>query len=284
MQHFRQFVKYAMNGEIPNDLSQITHRHINQYLMYRTETLGRTHDTKFQDYVTLCHFFRFIHEEEPDIVPVNPMDKAQKVKSQVTKRNIPVPSDETIEKIINAWNGTDFYHRRNKAVLCLLADTGARASEILVKTSQFDFEAQEVAIIGKGGKARIAPYGDMTSAVLLKYQRRRKQHRYAESEAFFLGQQGPLTYTGLRNIKEATIEKAGISRKEFYKLHQFRHKFVHEWKLNGGQEGDLEEILGWTEGSRMHGVYAESLKAYRALQAYKNRKSPLDNLNKRPKK
>lgn len=281
MHHFNVFSAYCERGEIPKDISKITHRHINKYLLYRKEVGGVSQGTRFLDYIALLHFFRWMHEEEPEVVPINPMDKAQKIRRIANGSGVKVPSDETISILANLWSGTDFDERRNRAILCLLIDTGARATEILVDIDHIDFERQEIAIVGKGGKARIIPFGDMCAHALKRYARVRKDNPYAEtSKKFFLGQRGPLGYRGLYYIKKVTCQKGSISEDEFDHLHQLRHYFINKWKEHGGQPDSLEEIVGWTKGSRMHQVYADTLRAQRALKEYRKHQSPLDQIKK----
>ena len=47
--------------------------------------------------------------------------------------------------------------------------------------------------------------------------------------------------------------------------HRWRHNFTHEWKLAGGDTGDLMLLLGWTSDD-MPRHYGASAAAERAQQ------------------
>jgi integrase/recombinase XerC len=57
-------------------------------------------------------------------------------------------------------------------------------------------------------------------------------------------------------------EKAGL--KGVY-AHRWRHSFAHEWKLAGGDTGDLMVLLGWSS-EEMPRRYGASAAAERAQQ------------------
>jgi integrase/recombinase XerC len=48
--------------------------------------------------------------------------------------------------------------------------------------------------------------------------------------------------------------------------HRWRHNFAHEWKLAGGDTGDLMLLLGWTsdEMARHYGASAAAERAQHA--------------------
>jgi integrase len=59
----------------------------------------------------------------------------------------------------------------------------------------------------------------------------------------------------------------------------FRHTFVHRWLADGGQEGDVARILGWSRKSAasMLERYGASAATERAHDAHK-RFGPVDHL------
>ncbi len=49
--------------------------------------------------------------------------------------------------------------------------------------------------------------------------------------------------------------------------HRWRHNFAHEWKLAGGDTGDLMLLLGWTSED-MPRLYGASAAAERAQEVH----------------
>jgi integrase len=56
--------------------------------------------------------------------------------------------------------------------------------------------------------------------------------------------------------------------------HLFRHTFAHQWLRGGGEEGDLQQIAGWSD-RQMLARYGRSQAAARAIEAHR-RLSPGD--------
>ena len=50
-------------------------------------------------------------------------------------------------------------------------------------------------------------------------------------------------------------------------LHRFRHTFAHLWLDQGGAEGDLMELAGWTS-RQMLTRYGASARSARARRSY----------------
>lgn len=53
----------------------------------------------------------------------------------------------------------------------------------------------------------------------------------------------PVAAGGDQGASPAAGVAAGV---DHVHAHRWRHTFAHEWKLNGGNEGDLMLLMGWT--------------------------------------
>jgi len=88
----------------------------------------------------------------------NPMSKIQNPKSG---KKLPVfVSKEHLEKLFNDVTFPEgFYGVRDKIILRIFYATGIRLSELIrLKEDDFDFERQQLRILGKGNKERLIPF------------------------------------------------------------------------------------------------------------------------------
>ncbi|HRY08354.1 MAG: tyrosine-type recombinase/integrase [Actinobacteria bacterium] len=187
----------------------------------------------------------------------------------------PVLTDEQLKALLKACEGTRYYDRRDMAILRLLIDTGARASEIANLTlSDVNLKTSEISVVGKGSRLRVVPFGAQTARALDRYLRERRQHRHAaHSERLWIGERGPMTYDGIADALEVRAEAAGI---DGFHMHLLRHTLAHRWLAAGGSELGLMDVAGW-RSREMVARYGAAQRAARA-QAEHRRLSLGDDL------
>jgi hypothetical protein len=89
----------------------------------------------------------------------------------------------------------------------------------------------------KGRRQRATPFDNRTGEALRRYLRTRAKYPLAATtEALWLGRNGPMTDSGVRQMMERRGRQAGV---EGLHPHRFRHQFAHEWLAAGGAEQDL---------------------------------------------
>jgi len=155
-------------------------------------------------------------------------------------------TDDELKAMLAACKGTGFRDKRDEALIRFMAETGARAGEVLALTVADVDLAAGVAVIrrGKGGKARRVPFGPRTGTAIDRYLRARRHHRLAAAPALWLGRDGKeFGYYALRNTLADRARRAGI--KGFHP-HMMRHTAAHRWLTAGGSEGGLMAVGGWT--------------------------------------
>jgi site-specific recombinase XerD len=208
---------------------------------------------------------------EAEEIERSPMAKMRE--PRVEQRPPAVISDEDATELLKSCSGKSFEDRRDHLLLRFLLDTGCRISEAIgLGVGDVDTATRTAIVMGKGRKARIVPLGNKTAAAYLAYLRERRKHRYAESNALFLGQRGPLLYNAAYKIIRDRGAAVGLS----VHPHQTRHSFANNWLRSGGSEGDLQSIGGWNSNVVMR-RYGSSAAAERARVAHR-RLSPGDRL------
>lgn len=137
-------------------------------------------------------------------------------------------------------------HLRDEAILRMMAETGARAGEVVALELDDVDVAGGVATIrrGKGGKGRVVPFGPETAKAIDRYLRVRRTHRLAATPNLWVGDRGKgFTYDALHKTLRMRADAAGVAG--FYP-HRLRHTAAHRWLAAGGSETGLMAVGGWT--------------------------------------
>src|SRR5262249_34357330 len=107
------------------------------------------------------------------------------------------------------------------------------------------------------------PVSPSTGEALSKYLRARKTHPHAAQAAMWIGPKGALGDSGITQILRRRCELAGI---DHINPHRFRHNWAHRFRADGGAEGDLMYLAGWSSTAMAH-RYGHSAAAERAQAA-----------------
>jgi site-specific recombinase XerD len=186
---------------------------------------------------------------------------------ELVATHVPVLTDDELAALIKACGGKRWYDRRDEAVIRFLLDTGVRVSELCGLTvNDVDLDREMALVTGKGSKIRPVYFGARTARALDRWLRERRRHRWSHSAAFFLGERGPLTTDGVRDLVKVRGIAAGI--RDRLHPHRFRHTFAHDYLLAGGQGADLKRLAGWSSDVMLerYGASGADLRAREAAR------------------
>lgn len=252
------------------DLAAVVKRDVEAWIgAMRTKGLAQA--TIRSRWIALRNLYAWASEEGE--VDENPVARVK-----VDKPNPPAPnviSDADLAALLKACEGTDFYARRDTAMIRTLIATGLRVSELVaLDVADLDLRSR-IAVVrdGKGGRSRVVKFDPGTAAALDRYKRVRARHRHADSPKLWIGFRGPMSRKGVPETLAKRAKQAGI---DHVHPHQLRHSWADRWLAAGGTEGDLMRLGGW-ESAEIMRRYGESRAIDRALAAYDN-VNPLGNL------
>jgi site-specific recombinase XerD len=238
----------------------VTRQHIEAFQAWMVET--RSAATALNKHKALQQFFKWLTVDEEEL-DQSPMLRVRQPRTPV--KLIPIIRDEDTKKLLDTCKGRDFVQVRDEAIIRLLYNTGARLSEVAnLQLDDVDLSLDTVRFHGKGAKDRRVRLGPKTARAISRYLRARSSHRGFGLPELWLAVRGaqPLSDNGIKLMLKRRGLRAGVDNVH---AHRWRHTYAHEWKLAGGDTGDLMLLLGWTSDD-MPRHYGASAAAERAQQ------------------
>ncbi|MFI1994966.1 tyrosine-type recombinase/integrase [Actinoplanes sp. NPDC020271] len=247
--------------EASEDPTEVERGHVEEFQAWMVRT--RSAGTALNKHKGLQQFFKWLVEEED--LERSPLDRVKQPKTAQTL--IPILGDDDTAKILATCKGKDFLSLRDEALIRVFYNTGARLSEVAgLQLDDVDLNTDTMLFHGKGMKDRRVRFGGRTGRALSRYLRMRARRRAADSSALWLPERGatPIAANGVKIMLRRRGELAGVANVH---AHRWRHNFAHEWKLAGGDTGDLMLVLGWSSDD-MPRRYGASAAAERAQQMH----------------
>lgn len=189
--------------------------------------------------------------------------KAPKLDTKVT----PSLTEDELKRLLKACAGSDLRDRRDEAVIRFMAETGARAGEVVGLTVGDVDLTRGIAVVrrGKGGKGRTVPFGAQTGRAIDRYLRLRRGHIRADAPDLWLGDRGKaFSYYALHKTLKWRAEVACIT--DFHP-HVLRHTAAARWLAAGGSEGGLMAVAGWARRDMIDRYTAHTASSRAAEEA-----------------
>lgn len=253
---------YLAEKNMPQCVEGLAREHIESFFADLRAT-GAKPTTCSTYYRSLNVFFNWLVEEGE--LRESPMRKMKG--PTIPDTPPPVLSEDQLRRLLKACEGKGFRDRRDNALIRLLADSGMRRAECAgLKVADIDLDLNVAYVMGKGRRPRACVFGRKTAAALDKYLRVRAHHPHARREDLWLGVTHPtLSGPGIEDMVKRRASQAGLPP---IHPHLFRHAFAHAWLAQGGTEGDLMRLGGWSSRTIMS-KYGASAASERAREAHK---------------
>ncbi|MET8683345.1 tyrosine-type recombinase/integrase [Streptomyces sp. NPDC004732] len=159
---------------------------------------------------------------------------------------VPELDADQLRALIKSCKGNDFRDRRDEAIIRFMAETGARAGEVVAMMIDDIDLKRGTAVVrrGKGGRGRTVPVGPQTARAVDRYLRVRRTHRLAALPGLWVGERNRgFSYGALH---KSLAHRAELAKIEDFHPHILRHTAAGRWLAAGGSEGGLMAVAGWS--------------------------------------
>lgn len=142
--------------------------------------------------------------------------------------------------------GEGFLGARDRALLEFLYASGCRVSEAAsLRNDRLSLKRREARVSGKGGKERLAFFGDKATEALAGYialRDSRFPRDLASPSVFVNARGGPLTARGMQLVVERACAATGLAGR--VSPHGLRHSFATSLLDGGADIRAVQELLG----------------------------------------
>ena len=234
-----QFVEWAQGRGLA--LAEVRHRDVRRFGAGLSSG-GAAAATVARKLAAVRGLFDFLVRTER--VGQNPADL---VSSPKREQKLPrVLSGEQVRSLLERIPARSPLELRDRAMLELAYSCGLRCEEIVnLDQGSFDFETEQLRVLGKGSKERLLPVGEPAQRALRRYLDRGRHALAADPReaALFLSKSGRrLSNSDVTRrlglwVREAALA-AGVSP------HALRHSFATHLLEGGADLRTIQELLG----------------------------------------
>ena len=216
-------------------------------------------------YRNLRVYFKWLVKRK-EITPGRPNPMGSTEPPKVPEKLIPIFTSGDYDGLVDTCAGRDFQALRDKAMILMFRDTGARVSELgKLDLDDIMIVPRLAKVVGKGNRERLVGYSPDTALALARYFKARTKllaERGMTTSRLWLGRWGrPLSVHGTQQMLTRRGKQAEVAR---VFAHRFRHTYAHNWKYNQGSTEGLMATGGWAS-SKMAEHYGKVARSSRAL-------------------
>ena len=174
-------------------------------------------------------------------------DPSARLTSPKLPRALPKHMEQAqVDQLLDAPDVASPRGLRDRAMLELMYASGLRVSELVnLKRHQLSLQQNLVQLVGKGGKERLVPIGEIAEQWLRDYlaQARPELSRGQESDWLFVTSRGgPMTRHNFWQLIQRYAAKAGI--RQHLSPHTLRHAFATHLLDHGADLRVVQTLLG----------------------------------------
>ena len=268
------FLNFLKKHDSLYQLEEIRHQHIKKYVQHLLE---KQLSPSYINGILKClrAFFKYACEE--DYIGTNPAAKVSWQREG--KVVIQTFTDEEVLSLLGVFDFSSYLSARNKVILAIAFDTGARKTEIC-EIKETDIRDNVILIHGKGNKERHVSLTPYLKKALMKYIRIKRLYfddKCIPHQNLLLSRTGrPLTKEALEHIFHNAGMYTSIRKEIRCSPHTARHYYAQANLRNGLDVYSLSRLLGH-ESINITKRYLQSLQDYNIVEmAVKT--SPLKNL------
>ena len=218
---------------------------VERYLAERFRAKARTSSIS-RALSSLRRFYR-LHAAQGTI----PGDPTLRIRAPKLPRRLPKSlSEQQVEALLDAPDVDTTLGLRDRAMLETLYATGLRVSELVgLRLAQVSFDMGVVRVLGKGGKERLVPLGEVAVEWLRRYlgAARPALMEGGMSDAVFVtARRGPLTRQAFWQLVKRYALKGGIAASKL-SPHTLRHAFATHLLNHGADLRVVQLLLGHSD-------------------------------------
>lgn len=229
------------------DIQMISPKRVLDFLDYIENERGNATTTRNQRLAAIKTFFHFLARTVPELMHAN--ERIQAIRQKSSEHH-PPPSltIEEVDAILACPNPSTLMGARDKALLQLMYNTGARVQEladITIDDVRFDAPAT-VTVTGKGRKTRVIPLWEETAEMLTYYLELRKQLGIDSEHLFLSSRGGPMTRFGIGRRVALHAQSAVAACPSLQGRNITPHVFRHTTALHLIEAGnDIFVVRDW---------------------------------------
>lgn len=236
------FLTWLERQQKITELEAIRLQYIKQYIQY---LIRKQLTPSYINAILRClrAYFRYAVEEE--YLTTNPTAKISWQKQG--KVIIETFTDQEVRSLLEVYDFSTFLSARNKLILAIAFDTGARNTE-MCDILEEDVRDNVILLHGKGNKERHVPLTPYLKRAILKYRRIKEQYfadKIIPCKHLLLSRTGrPMTKEAIEHIFKQAAAQTDVRTNIRCSPHTARHYFAQTHLRNGLDVYSVSRLLG----------------------------------------